>query len=126
MPDAVSQIETRRRDRGFALTAQRHASVRELVRRGGHWSAAEVHRDLTREAPQASRATACSTPALLHEPGPIGEWWLPGGETLCTECGALNAVADTASDVVWRDDPARFRVVVEGRCIRCGASPATL
>lgn len=137
MEHSAEDIERLLRGCGFALTSQRRAIVRHLARRGGHWTAAALLGDLTREFRLASRATVYSTLSLLRDLGVLGEVAIPGGERcfdtnadphhhfLCRRCGQLT---DLPSDWLPVALPAElelpfrvehFQVLARGICHDC-------
>lgn len=139
MEHSAEDIERLLRDRGFALTSQRRAIVRHLVRRGGHWTAADLLRELTRESPPVSRATVYTTLSLLRDLGVLGEVAIPGGEVrfdtnaaphhhfLCRRCGRLIDLPNDWLPVALPTElnpPFRvehFSVLARGICRECEA-----
>lgn len=142
MRPTAEEIEALLRERGFSLTPQRRAILRQLAERGGHWTAGEVLESLTGEFPLASRATVYSTLALLRDlgvladvpsPGPGGEARYdanpePHQHFVCRRCGQLRDVPQEWFPVRVPDgvDPGfsieHFRIVAEGTCRQCAAS----
>ena len=140
MERTAADIETLLRDRGLALTSQRRAIVRFLADRGGHWTAADLLAELTREDPLASRATVYSTLALLRDLGALGEVAIPGGDLrydtnatphhhfLCRRCGRLTDLPPTWMPGAVPVDPAlpfrveHVQVLAEGVCRDCEAA----
>ena len=138
MDRSAEHTEGLLRERSFALTPQRRAIVRRLAERGGHWTASELHEDLTREFPMASRATVYSTLGLLRELGVVNAVPIPGGELrfdtnpephhhfLCRGCGELIDLPAAWLRLSLQPDGElpfrveRFQVVAEGMCRGCG------
>jgi Fe2+ or Zn2+ uptake regulation protein len=75
-PPGVERAEVALRDRGFRLTAPRHAVLEAVRGIKTHPTAEEVHRLVTRRAPGVSLGTVYRNLRLLVDAGLLGE--LPG------------------------------------------------
>jgi Fur family transcriptional regulator, peroxide stress response regulator len=141
-PPGFESAEVALRDRGFRLTAPRHA-VLEVVRGiKAHPTAEEVHRLVTRRAPGVSLGTVYRNLRLLVDAGLLGE--LPGPRArfdantrahhhfTCLRCGRIVDVeaplAEPASRALSKRVAARtgltithHRIEFFGRCRECRA-----
>ena len=144
-PPGVESAEVALRDRGFRLTAPRHA-VLEVVRGiKTHPTAEEVHRLVIRRAPGVSLATVYRNLRLLVDAGLLGE--LPGPRArfdantrahhhfTCLRCGRIAdveaPVAEPHSRALSKRVEARtgltithHRIDFFGRCRECQARGA--
>src|SRR5262249_56591994 len=75
-PPGVESAEVALRDRGFRLTAPRHAVLGVVHSTKTHPTAEEVHRLVIRRAPGVSLGTVYRNLRLLVDAGLLGE--LPG------------------------------------------------
>jgi Fur family peroxide stress response transcriptional regulator len=141
-PSGVESAEVALRDRGFRLTAPRHA-VLEVVRGvKAHPTAEEVHRLVTRRAPGVSLGTVYRNLRLLVDAGLLGE--LPGPRArfdantrahhhfTCLHCGRIvdleAPVTEPHSRALSKRVVARtgftithHRIEFYGRCRECRA-----
>jgi Fe2+ or Zn2+ uptake regulation protein len=139
-PSGVESAEVALRDRGFRLTAPRHA-VLEVVRSiKTHPTAEEVHRMVIRRAPRVSLGTVYRNLRLLVDAGLLGE--LPGPRArfdanirahhhfTCLGCGRIAdveaPVAEPHSGALSKQVQARTgftithqRIDFFGRCREC-------
>src|SRR5262247_2391694 len=144
-PPGVESAEVALRDRGFRLTAPRHA-VLEVVRGiKTHPTAEEIHRLVTRRAPRVSLGTVYRNLRLLVDAGLLGE--LPGPRArfdantrahhhfTCLYCGSIAdveaPVAEPHSRALSKRVEARtglaithHRIDFFGRCQECQAKGA--
>jgi Fur family peroxide stress response transcriptional regulator len=124
-------MEALLRDHGCSMTTPRRAIVRFLAGNDAHPTAADVFEAITRDDPQASRATVYNTLTLLTEIGAlrivrVGDEARYDPNTdhhhhaLCPRCGALADVSADAIEVrVGGKVEATARVQLERVCPTC-------
>jgi Fe2+ or Zn2+ uptake regulation protein len=139
-PQGVESAEVALRDRGFRLTAARHAVLEVVQGIKTHPTAEEVHRLATRRAPRVSLGTVYRNLRQLVDAGLLGE--LPGPRArfdantqahhhfTCLRCGRIVdvevAVAEPQSRALSKRVEAHsgltinyHRIEFFGRCREC-------
>ena len=139
-PPGVESAEVALRNRGFRLTAPRHALLEVVRGIRTHPTAEEVHRLVSRRAPRVSLATVYRNLRLLVDAGLLGE--LPGPRArfdantrahhhfTCLHCGRIAdveaPVAEPHSRALSRRVEARMGLTIThqridffGRCWKC-------
>jgi Fur family ferric uptake transcriptional regulator len=98
--DEGDRIVTLLRDRGFRITPQREAIVRQVARSSGHITPQEVSRKVQRNMPAVNASTVYRTLALLENIGAVSHSHLEAGaeyhlagegdhvHLTCSSCGA--------------------------------------
>ena len=140
--DVRSRIEARVRAAGLKLTPQRFAVLDYLVSSLEHPTAEQIHSDLNRRFPRASRATIYNTLIALCDAGLVHEIYMdeavarydanvePHHHFICRACGKLEDVPLSAVGTLSRCDlqagyrVENYEVVMRGVCATCGTRPA--
>jgi Fur family transcriptional regulator, peroxide stress response regulator len=135
-------IEARVRAAGLKLTPQRFAVLDYLISTLEHPTAEQIHRDLNRRFPRASRATVYNTLIALCDAGLVHEIYMdeavarydanvePHHHFVCRVCGQLEDVPLSAVGRPSRCDlragyrVENYEVVVRGVCAICVTRPA--
>ena len=140
--DTRSRIEARVRAAGLKLTPQRFAVLDYLISTLEHPTAEQIHRDLNRRFPRASRATVYNTLIALCDAGLVREIYMdeavarydanvePHHHFVCRVCGQLEDVPLSAVGTPSRYDlqagyrVENYEVVMRGVCATCVTRPA--
>ncbi|MDT7777869.1 MAG: Fur family transcriptional regulator, peroxide stress response regulator [Acidobacteriota bacterium] len=140
--DTRSLIEVRVRAAGLKLTPQRFAVLDYLLSTLEHPTAEQIHRDLNRRFPRASRATVYNTLIALCDAGLVHEIYMdeavarydanvePHHHFVCRVCGQLEDVPLSAVGRLSRFDlqggyrVENYEVVMRGVCATCVTRPA--
>jgi Fe2+ or Zn2+ uptake regulation protein len=141
-PPGLERAEVALRDRGFRLTASRHALLEVVRGIKTHATAEEVHRQVIRRALRVSLGTVSRNLRLLVDAGLVGE--LPGPRArfdantraqhhfTCLRCGRIAdveaSIAEPHSRALSKRVEARtgltimhYRIDFFGRCRQCRA-----
>ena len=131
-------IETRVRAAGLKLTPQRFAVLDYLLSTPVHPTAEQIHRDLNRRFPRASRATVYNTLIALCDAGLVHEVYMdeavarydaniePHHHFVCRMCSKLEDVPLSAIGTLSRCRlqagyrVENYEVVMRGVCATCG------
>src|SRR5437588_8535366 len=140
--DTRSLIEVRVRAAGLKLTPQRFAVLDYLLSTFEHPTAEQIHSDLNRRFPRASRATVYNTLIALCDAGLVHAIYMdeavarydanvePHHHFVCRVCGQLEDVPLSAVGRLSRCDlqagyrVENYEVVMRGVCATCVTRPA--
>ena len=133
-----SLIESRMRAAGLKLTPQRFAVLDYLLSTPEHPTAEQIHSDLNRRFPRASRATIYNTLSALCDAGLVHEIYIdeavarydaniePHHHFVCRMCGKLEDVPIGAVGTLSRCHlqagyrVENYEIVMRGVCATCG------